>query len=114
PTSGTQMDLFGNVSESAQRTFVSDTEYVPPVASKNVHNTEHTYFLADTPALQQELAALLARQVSFCFDTETTGTDANNADLVGLSFAIEPGTAWYVPTPPDRESALQVLGHFKN
>ncbi|WP_353130167.1 DNA polymerase I [Parapedobacter pyrenivorans] len=111
PTSGTQMDLFGNAA-STEATNTT-TEYVPPVAGKNVHNTPHTYFLADTPVLKQELASLLSKQRSFCFDTETTGTDANVADLVGLSFSIEPGTAWYVPAPPDRAESMQVLAYFK-
>ena len=112
PTSGTQMDLFGNAANPDATHAV--TEYVPPVAGKNVHNTSHTYFLADTPILKQELATLLSKQRSFCFDTETTGTDANVADLVGLSFSIEPGTAWYVPAPPDREESLRVLAYFKS
>ncbi len=33
----------------------------------------------------------------FAFDTETTSIDAQKAQLVGLSFAIEAGTAAYVP-----------------
>ncbi|MEC3881575.1 DNA polymerase I [Parapedobacter sp. 10938] len=108
--SGAQMDLFGNT--AAPHTDTGEV-YVPPVAGKNVHNTTHTYVLADTPASQQELAVLLSKQRSFCFDTETTGTDANTADLVGLSFAIEPGKAWYVPAPRDKEGCLQVLDCFK-
>ena len=111
-TSGTQMDLFGNAAGPGVNAG-AETEYVPPAAGKNVHNTPHTYILADTPASQQELAALLSKQPSICFDTETTGTDANTADLVGLSFAIEPGKAWYVPAPCDREGCIDVLARFK-
>ncbi|MFC3200030.1 DNA polymerase I [Parapedobacter deserti] len=112
--SGTQMDLFGNAIEgNRQVTAITAADYTPPPAAKNVHNTTHEYFLANTPQAQQELAALLAAQRSFCFDTETTGTDANTADLVGLSFAIEPGKAWYVPAPSDREECLRMLGYFK-
>lgn len=111
--SGTQMDLFGNAAGAATDVLSPGPEYVPPTAGKNVHNTPHNYVLADSPELQQELAALLAKQRSFCFDTETTGTDANTADLVGLSFAIEPGKAWYVPTPCEKEGCLDVLAHFK-
>ena len=111
-TSGTQMDLFGNAAGPGVNAG-TETEYIPPAAGKNVHNTPHTYILADTPASQQELAALLSKQPSICFDTETTGTDANTADLVGLSFAIEPGKAWYVPAPCDREGCIDVLARFK-
>ncbi|MGK6352605.1 DNA polymerase I [Parapedobacter sp. DT-150] len=112
-TTGTQMDLFGNAVESASGTEVITTDYVPPVASRSVHNTPHEYLLADTPERQQELAMLLAQQRYFCFDTETTGTDANIADIVGFSFAIEAGRAWYVPTPADKEGSLRVLAYFK-
>src|SRR5690606_19135210 len=79
--SGTQMDLFGKAAEPGTNPTNSAQAYTPPVAGKNVHNTPHTYVLADTAALQQELATLLSKQQSFCFDTETTGTDANTADL---------------------------------
>ncbi|SEL79462.1 DNA polymerase I [Parapedobacter koreensis] len=110
---GTQMDLFGNVAADNNGLSAAAVEYVPPAAGKSVHNTPHEYILVDTPALQQELAALLSRQRFFCFDTETTGTDANAADIVGFSFAIEPGKAWYVPTPPDQEGSLRILEYFK-
>lgn len=113
PTAGAQMDLFGNAADSSLQVPSAATEYVPPPAGRSVHNTPHAYFLADTPELQQELAALLSKQRSFCFDTETTGTDANTADLVGLSFAIEPGKAWYVPACPDRAECLRLLAYFK-
>ncbi len=111
--SGTQMDLFGNAAQPDADTANAGAEYAPPAAGKNVHNTPHHYVLADTPASQQELAALLSKQRSLCFDTETTGTDANTADLVGLSFAIETGKAWFVPTPCDREGCIEVLARFK-
>jgi len=111
---GTQMDLFGNaVGNNQQATTAGTTEYTPPPANRTAQSTPHEYVLADTPASQQELAMLLAKQRSFCFDTETTGTDANTADLVGLSFAIEPGKAWYVPASPDREECLRLLARFK-
>ena len=114
-TGGTQMDLFGNaVGNSQQATSSGTAEYTPPPANRNAQSTPHEYVLADTPASQQELATLLAKQRSFCFDTETTGTDANTADLVGLSFAIEPGKAWYVPASPDREECMRLLTCFKS
>lgn len=41
----------------------------------------------------------------FAFDTETTGLDAQKAQLVGLSFAVEPNVAAYVPLTHDYEGA---------
>ncbi len=80
---------------------------------KTIHNTPHTYHLADTPAKVKELAARLKKQKSFCFDTETTGLDANNSELVGLSFAFKPHEAWYVPVPENYNEALQTVRIFK-
>ncbi|HJT73249.1 MAG TPA: DNA polymerase I, partial [Chitinophaga sp.] len=47
------------------------------------------------------------------FDTETTGTDANSVDLVGMSFSFKPGEAWYVPVPPERTAAQQIVDQFR-
>ncbi len=45
----------------------------------------------------EELVAALQKAERFAFDTETTGLDPLRADLVGLSFSVTPGQAWYVP-----------------
>ncbi len=45
----------------------------------------------------------LKKHDEICFDTETTGIDANDAELVGLSFSIKPGEAYYVPCPADQK-----------
>lgn len=61
--------------------------------------TEHDYRTVDT---DEQLAALVERLGGvdrFCFDTETSGIDPLQSDLVGLSFAVEPHEAWWVPTP---------------
>ena len=50
-----------------------------------------------TPADLYELVQRLEATEGFAFDTETTGLDATRVDLVGLSFAVQPGEAWYVP-----------------
>ncbi len=58
-----------------------------------------TYRLASTPQERQELLSHLLSQPLVSIDTETTSTDAMSARLVGLSFACQPGEAWYVPAP---------------
>ncbi len=55
------------------------------------------YRTVDTPEQLAEFAADLARQPRFCLDTETTALDPLRADLVGFSFAWEPGVAYYLP-----------------
>lgn len=66
---------------------------------KTIREVEHSYHLADTPALQARLFAELAQQPSFCFDVETTGLDRFEANLLGIAFAWKPHEAWYLPTP---------------
>jgi DNA polymerase-1 len=79
-----------------------------------ITNTKHDYKVADTEEKIKELVSLLGKQKSFCFDTETTSLDANNADLVGLSFSIKEHEAYYVPVPADREKAKQIVDQFKS
>jgi DNA polymerase-1 len=50
-----------------------------------------------TEAQLAELIAALEKADRFAFDTETTSLDPTLADLVGLSFAVRPGEAWYLP-----------------
>ena len=114
---GTQIDLFGAPVAEGRTTMVVDVQdiaepdFSPP--AKNINNTPHTYYLADTVEKRAELIATLKKQTSFCFDTETTGTDANNCELVGLSFAVQPGEAWYVPVPIDEAGIKAIVNEFK-
>lgn len=113
PLSG-QMDLF-----AVQTTTVTTTTDIAievsneNIALKNIHNTAHEYTLIDTTEGQEKLAKELAAKESFCFDTETTGLDANLADVVGLSFSFETGKAYYIPTPANREEAQRIVNIFK-
>ncbi len=66
------------------------------------------YQLIDTPEKRCELIRILKNSNEICMDTETTSTDAISARLVGFSFSIEPGKAWYVPF-----STQEALEEFK-
>lgn len=113
---GTQTDLFGTPVEERRTTMTVDVEDIREdlvIASKNIDNVPHEYHLADTVEKRAELIAILQKQESFCFDTETTGTDANNCELVGLSFSIKAGEAWYVPVPVDQEVVKNIVAEFK-
>ena len=46
-------------------------------------------------------------------DTETTGTDANNVELVGLSFSYKAGEGYYVPCPQDQQEVKRILELFQ-
>ncbi len=111
-----QQDLFGNTVEApaeAPAPLTEPLESIGLVADKNIGNTPHTYHLADTPEKHTALVTQLMKAKEICFDTETTGTDANAADIVGMSFSVTPGEAWYVPLPADRPSVIKILDTFR-
>ncbi|MCL1888455.1 MAG: DNA polymerase I [Kiritimatiellaeota bacterium] len=76
---------------------------------KRLADVPHDYAIAQTPNEMDALVARLATCHRWAFDTETTGVDPWKAELVGMSFATEPGRAWYVPVPP---GATELLKRF--
>lgn len=110
-----QQDLFGNsvavlpTKEIENQPSLFDT----PIDAKNIENTPHDYQLVDTAEKRKELVNLLLQQKRISFDTETTGIDANLVDLVGLSFSIEAGKGYYIPTPQNKEETLAILEDFR-
>lgn len=79
----------------------------------NIQTTEHIYHLTDTPQKRADLIKKLKAQKSVCFDTETTGLDPNTSELVGMSFAIIPFEAFYIPVPENYNEALKIVHEFK-
>lgn len=117
-TVGIQTDLFGEPVATGRTTLTVDIQDIAepegqPEAGKNIDNVEHEYILADTKEKRAELIATLKQEKTICFDTETTGTDANNCELVGLSFAIRHHHGWYVPVPADQKEAQAIVDEFK-
>ncbi|HEY4965231.1 MAG TPA: DNA polymerase I [Puia sp.] len=110
---GVQQDLFGNAVETPATKETEESETASVHAEKNITNTAHRYTCADSPEKIKSLVSLLQKENEVCFDTETTGIDANNADLVGLSFSWKPGEAYYVPVPAYRNETLRILAAFK-
>jgi DNA polymerase-1 len=116
PTSG-QMDLFGNheVKEPVDSNKGEEASLPQmPLGFKNISNTDHNYQLVDTEEKRNSLIHLLKDHSFFCFDTETTGLDANNCELVGLSFSVKQGEAWYVPLPADQNECRTIVAAFKS
>jgi len=103
---GIQSTLFGPGAEVTG--LSSDTQ-----EKANIYTTNHVYHLVNTPEQRRDLIELLKKQVSFCFDTETTGLDPNNSELVGMSFSFKPFEAYYIPIPDNYNDALQVMREFK-
>jgi DNA polymerase-1 len=117
---GVQQDLFGNVVEKGNGRAAEaeagveeeEEEKAALVVDKNIHNSPHTYSAAVSEAEISKLVEALKKESEICFDTETTGIDPNNVELVGLSFAIKAGEAFYIPCPADQGLTRKVLAQF--
>lgn len=119
---GEQMDLFGSKLPETGKGSNPVTQAAVPSGGlaetamsvdKNIHNTPHQYALCDSEKETKDLAKYLSAYTEICFDTETTNIDPNLAELVGMSFSVKPGEAFYVPCPADRKSCLLILDIFK-
>jgi len=117
-SSNSQMDLFGNAvpvpsNNSTAESDETTTELSYTVVDKNINNTIHTYHLVQTTSEIKALIEKLQASTEICFDTETTNIDANLAELVGLSFSISIGEAYYVPCPTELTACIEMLQPFK-
>ena len=101
-----QFDLFGFSDEESGETK-SSSHYA------TLENTEHFYQSIQGDFAVKLLLQNLMNQTSVCFDTETTGIDALNAELVGISFCFEKGKAFYVPFPENQQEAQALVDKFK-
>nr|WP_315149475.1 DNA polymerase I [uncultured Flavobacterium sp.] len=101
-----QFDLFG-FSDEESGEVKSTSHYA------TLENTEHFYQIIQGDFAVKLLLQNLMNQTSVCFDTETTGIDALNAELVGMSFSFEKGKAFYVPFPENRDEAQILVDKFK-
>jgi DNA polymerase I len=124
---GVQTDLFGNAVETKESKKAANgkettaapvdeeraesDEVVP--AGKNIGNTQHQYRCLQDEAAINKLVKELLEEKEICFDTETTGTDANDVELVGMSFSFKPGEAYYIPCPADQDATKKVLKLFE-
>lgn len=112
-----QGDLFSN-DESAETSFNSndaaneEAEELPVYTT--IANTKHQYILCDNEQKKTELIELLKKCNEYCFDTETTGLDTMESEIVGMSFCIVQHVAYYVPIANEREEAIKEIEFFKD
>ena len=112
-----QMDMFA-ISAAPQTNEVGksiDESVSEPenFSFNNLQNTKHQYHLIQGEAAIKSLIGFLARQSSFCFDTETTSLSVVEAELVGMSFAYRKAEAFYVPFPENKEECQKQVDLFK-
>ena len=101
-----QFDLFG-FSDDPSDVAVLNSFY------STLETTDHNYQIIQGDLGLKLFLQNLNNQTSVCFDTETTGLDAQNAELVGISFSWEKGKAFYIPFAENREEAQALADKFK-
>ena len=105
-----QADLFGPL-------FGSDSGEITSGINQSTHKTlkevPHKYILIENQEDAKHLCEKLLTFQTLSLDTETTSTDAIRARLVGLSFAVERGEAWYVAVPRETGAAKEWLEIFR-
>jgi DNA polymerase-1 len=79
----------------------------------DITSVPHTYSLLDGDAQINDLLRRIREQGSFVFDTETTGLDPLSAELVGISFALRKGEAFYLPVSEDSKEVRKIIRPFK-
>ena len=105
PVNG-QLDLFADFSTNGT---------VEPEFSnyETLKTTSHEYQLVDNEEEMKKLTDFFLTKDFLTLDTETTSTNAIDAELVGLSFSVEEHKAFYVPVPANREEAQKVVEIFR-
>lgn len=101
-----QLDLF------AENT-TNESDEPKNAKFESIKTTQHEYKLVDNEDELHQLCDFFITKGSVSLDTETTSTDAINAELVGLSFSVEEKKAFYVPIPADYEEATKYVQIFK-
>ncbi len=106
-----QGDLFASVPPqiSALHTEPASGEGLEVGEFDSVRNVVHRYTIVD----QEDALRLVVKQImqsdEFAFDTETSGLDPKSDYIVGLSLAVKPHEAWYVPMPQNNPTAVSVF-----
>ena len=107
---GHQAALFG---EPVTASAIGDRLQAHDVADNTIDSVEHNYeIVEDLPAIKK-LVTILKKEKEICFDTETTGLDVLDAELVGMSFSTKPHHGWFVPTPADQKTTQAIVDLFK-
>ena len=101
-----QLDLFGE--------FAAESQGEPKNASiLGLKETPHDYQLIELEEEARKIRDYFLTKEILSFDTETTSTNAIDAELVGLSFAVEEFKAVYVAVPAEREAAQRMVDIFR-
>ncbi len=98
-----QQSMFGDFDSGKKETGESEKD--------QFDGDKKAYKLVDKDI--ENLVSKLNKQNEFCFDTETTGLNPHNAELVGLSVSFEKNKGYYIPFPEEQKDAHQLAEKIK-
>lgn len=101
-----QLDIFAEFQGESTEDYKNES-------FESLKTTVHDYKLVDNQDEMRRLCDFFVTKEILSLDTETTSTNAIEAELVGLSFSVEEHEAFYVPVPSEREEAEKVVAIFK-
>ncbi len=105
---GVQQSLFGLEQQSDK---IAESQ--PQSQLAHVGNTKHHYQLLKDKKEIQKLIQKLNRHKAFAWDTETTDTNPNIAEVIGMSFSVKTGEAQYVPVPEEESQRRELIQAFR-
>jgi DNA polymerase I len=106
-------DLFSDFNEAESKTAITiDTEAPEGTTFNTIENTAHAYHLVETDLQIQNLVQSIEAAEEYAFDTETSSLDILEAEIVGMSFSVKAGEAYYVPCPANAEEAKAKILKF--
>lgn len=108
-----QLSLFDEPTMAEADNSLFEPQSAASANRQTIETTPHEYHLVQTEADMQALVTLLSTADVISLDTETTSTNSIEAQLVGLSFAIEEKNAYYVPVPEQADEAQNIVNRFK-
>ena len=101
-----QLDIFAEFQAESTENYKNES-------FESLKTTAHDYKLVDNQDEMRRLCDFFLTKEILSLDTETTSTNAIEAELVGLSFSVKEHEAYYVPVPSEREEAEKVVAIFK-
>lgn len=101
-----QLDIFAEFQAESKESYKNES-------FESLKTTAHDYKLVDNQDEMRRLCDFFLTKEILSLDTETTSTNAIEAELVGLSFSVKEHEAFYVPVPSEREEAEKVVAIFK-
>ena len=101
-----QLDIFAEFQAESTENYKNES-------FESLKTTAHDYKLVDNQDEMRRLCDFFLTKEILSLDTETTSTNAIEAELVGLSFSVKEHEAFYVPVPSEREEAEKVVAIFK-